>query len=449
MNFCRIHISRYTCKLAENFIVLEYLIVVQLEKLVPHRSIMGCSAGKFDVGRKIKDPEILTLDHAKIQTVLKLNTNDGKMRTKSSKDGRARRRKRIESQTRNTETHRKSSKPRSERSTSKPAYDSKITAKYDVKAVIGKGSFSRVLRVENRISKQPYALKIIEAPGGREAFEAELSVLRRLNNQNVIKLIEVFESNHKVYMIMELATGGSLLDRLEARGYLPEEDARDVVKMVLNGVQYLHVLGITHRDLKPDNLLYYHPGKESRIMITDFSLASTRRAIGNPYMHTVCGTPQYIAPEIVSRKPYTCAVDMWAVGIITYITLCGIFPFDADHDAQIFKLILRGKVPMTDPIWCDVSEESKSFIIQLLHTDPTVRLNARQALHHAWFTSSNLTYPKMAERTDQRSVKSGRSVGSSKSGGSSVQSLRVSGHRRVQVHHLEALSRDPEVAAML
>lgn len=101
-------------------------------------------------------------------------------------------------------------------------------------------------------------------------------------------------------------------------------------------------------------------------------------------------------------------------------------------------------------IWCDISEESKSFILQLLHTDPTVRLNARQALRHVWFTASKRTYPKTSERSaDQRSVRSGRSVGSSRSGGSSVQSLRVSGHRRVQIHHLEALSKDPEVAAML
>lgn len=321
------------------------------ERLFPGKTIMGCSAGKLIESRKIKDPDVIALDNVKIQTVFKLNTNDNKKRSKSSKDIRGRRRKRNDSHNRkNSETHRKSSKTRNERTPSKPAYDSKITAKYDIKAVIGKGSFSRVLRVENRISKQPYALKIIEAPGGREAFEAELSVLRRLNHPNVIKLIEVFESNHKVYMVMELATGGSLLDRLETRGYLLEDDSRDVIKMVLNGVQYLHILGIAHRDLKPDNLLYYHPGKESRIMITDFSLASTRRSTGNPYMHTVCGTPQYIAPEIVSRKPYTCAVDMWAVGVITYITLCSVFPFDSDHDAQIFKLILRGKVPMTDPV---------------------------------------------------------------------------------------------------
>ncbi|XP_055951082.1 serine/threonine-protein kinase H1 homolog [Argiope bruennichi] len=415
---------------------------------------MGCSVGKLD-SRKIKDSPIIDVNDVNIQTVLQLNSPDKKSHKSkrvSSRNSRNRRHKRSESSSRKKGDNRhKSPRPKSERP-SKPTYDSKITAKYDIKAVIGKGSFSRVLRVEHLITKQPYALKTIDAPGGREAFEAELSVLRRLNHPNVIKLVEVFESDHKVYMVMELATGGSLLDRLETRGYLTDEDARDVMQMVLNGVKYLHALGITHRDLKPDNLLYYHPGKDSKIMITDFSFASTRKPSGNPYMHTVCGTPQYIAPEIVTRKPYTCAVDMWAVGIITYIVLCGSFPFDADQDAQIFKLILRGKLNMSDPIWSDVSEEAKSFVHQLLQTDPSMRLSASAALQHDWFTTTKLTYspPKSSDRhkSDRRSLRSSRSVGSSRSGGS-VQSLRVSGHRRVQVHHLEALSSDPEVAAMM
>ncbi|XP_015911540.1 serine/threonine-protein kinase H1 homolog [Parasteatoda tepidariorum] len=417
---------------------------------------MGCSVGKLD-SRKFNDPNLIGAKDMKIQTVLQLKAikdtksiKDGKTMPKSTRN----RRHRHDSCPRKKgDVCKKSPRIRTEKAP-KPTYDSKITAKYDIKAVIGKGSFSRVLRVEHRQTKQPYALKIIEAPGGREAFEAELSVLRRLNHSNVIKLIEVFESDHKVYMVMELATGGSLLDRLEARGYLAEEDSREVLRMVLSGVKYLHGLGITHRDLKPDNLLYYHPGKESKIMITDFSFASTRRATGNPYMHTVCGTPQYIAPEIVARKPYTSAVDIWAVGVITYIVLCGVFPFDAEHDAQIFKLILRGQIDMSSSIWCDISEESKLFVHQLLQTDPSNRLNAEAALQHEWLMSSKLTYtpsPKSnhgGHKSDHRSQRSSRSVGSSKSGGS-VHSLRVSGHRRVQVHLLEALSSDPEVAAMM
>lgn len=161
----------------------------------------------------------------------------------------------------------------------KTKYDPRITAKYDIKALIGKGTFSKVVRVENRLTKQPYAIKIIESKEGREAFEAELAILRRVKCPYIIQLVEVFESVDKIYMVMELATGGDLFDKIMTKGPFSERDAVKVLKMVLEGVKYLHNLGITHRDLKPDNLLYYHPGTDSRLMITDFGLAHTRRYV--------------------------------------------------------------------------------------------------------------------------------------------------------------------------
>ncbi|XP_013780769.1 serine/threonine-protein kinase H1 homolog [Limulus polyphemus] len=335
------------------------------------------------------------------------------------------------------------------RSHSKTVYDPRITARYNIKAVIGKGTFSRVVRVEHRITKQPYAIKMIEAPGGREVFEAELSVLRRVNHPNVIRLIEVFESNEKIYMVMELATGGNLLDRIEAHGYFMESEAAQVLQMMLNGVSYLHSLGITHRDLKPDNLLYYHPGNDSRIMITDFGFASTRKPNGDMYMHTVCGTPQYIAPEIVARRPYTCAVDMWAVGVISFILLSGTFPFDATQDSMILKLVLKGAYTMSSEVWEEVSNEAKNFVRSLLRCDPRQRLTAVQALKHPWILEGPGSPSSDRRRSATLSTQGLRYTASQKSGsGWSVQSLR-SGHRRVGVHHLEELQADPEVAGMI
>ncbi|KAG8195564.1 hypothetical protein JTE90_002190 [Oedothorax gibbosus] len=343
---------------------------------------MGCSAGKLE-GRKLQTSPILDVSDVKIQTVLQLSPSAEKRHTaKRAKTNRSSRHKRGDVP---KKSHRHKSDKRTQDTTnnnSSKTCDPKITAKYDIKAVIGKGTYSRVLRVEHRVSRQPYALKTMEAPPGvREAFEVELSVLRRLNHPNVIRLIEAFESiGQRVYMVMELATGGSLLDRLEARGSLPEEEAKLTIRMVLEGVRYLHSLGITHRDLKPDNLLYYHPGKDSRILITDFSFASTRKPSGSPYMHTVCGTPQYIAPEIVLRKPYTCVVDLWAVGVVTYIVLSGAFPFDAEQDSHIFKLILKGQFHMTDSVWSNVSEQGKSLVVDLLQGAPLRRPTASAAL---------------------------------------------------------------------
>ncbi|KAL7978860.1 hypothetical protein Chor_013349 [Crotalus horridus] len=229
-------------------------------------------------------------------------------------------------------------------------FDPRVTAKYDIKALIGRGSFSRVVRVEHKATKQPYAIKLIETKyrEGREVCESELCVLRRVRHTNIIQLIEVFETQERVYMVMELATGGELFDRIIAKGSFTERDATRVLQMVLDGVKYLHTLGITHRDLKPENLLYYHPGMDSKIMITDFGLASARKKGDDCLMKTTCGTPEYIAPEILIRKPYTNSVDMWALGVISYILLSGTMPFEDDNRTRFcFMYVLLGYVTQT------------------------------------------------------------------------------------------------------
>lgn len=232
--------------------------------------------------------------------------------------------------------------------------DPRVTAKYDIKALIGRGSFSRVVRVENRQSCQPYAIKMIDRVQGKDVFEAELSVLRRVKHKYVITLVEVFESKDKVYMVMELATGGELFDRIIAKGSFTERDAIRVIRMVMEGLKYLHSLGITHRDLKPENLLYYHPGHDSRILITDFGLSAHRRA-GDEYMQTTCGTPEYIAPEILARKPYNCLVDEWAAGVICYIMLSGTMPFDDENRTRLYRQILHAKYSYSSEVSLPIS----------------------------------------------------------------------------------------------
>ncbi|CDQ57975.1 unnamed protein product [Oncorhynchus mykiss] len=308
-------------------------------------------------------------------------------------------------------------------------FDPRVTAKYDIKALIGRGSFSRVVRVEHKSTRQPYAIKMIETRyrEGREVCESELCVLRRVRHTNIIQLMEVFETAERVYMVMELATGGELFDRIIARGSFTERDATRVLQMVLDGVKYLHTLGITHRDLKPENLLYYHPGADSKIMITDFGLASTRKKGDECLMKTTCGTPEYIAPEILVRKPYTNAVDMWALGVISYILLSGTMPFEDDNRMRLYRQILKGKYSfsgeppissisalktssphITEPCmrapavpdeclffrlflpaqpWPSVSNLAKDFIDRVLTVDPSERLTAGQALKHPWVVS--------------------------------------------------------------
>ncbi|XP_077566950.1 serine/threonine-protein kinase H1 homolog [Stigmatopora nigra] len=268
-------------------------------------------------------------------------------------------------------------------------FDPRVTAKYDVKALIGRGSFSRVVRVEHKSTRQPYAIKMIETRyrEGMEVCESELCVLRRVRHTNIIQLMEVFETAERVYMVMELATGGELFDRIIARGSFTERDATRVLQMVLDGVKYLHTLGITHRDLKPENLLYYHPGADSKIIITDFGLANSRKKGDECLMKTTCGTPEYIAPEILVRKPYTNAVDMWALGVISYILLSGTMPFEHDNRMKLYRQILKGKYSFSGEPWPSVSNLAKDFVDRILTVDPSARLTAGQALKHPWIVS--------------------------------------------------------------
>ncbi|KAL8591710.1 Serine/threonine-protein kinase H1 [Nucella lapillus] len=338
-------------------------------------------------------------------------------------------------------------------------FDPRVTAKYDIKALIGRGSFSRVVRVEHRMTKQPYAIKMIDRIQGKEVFEAELNVLRRVRHRYIIQLVEVFETPEKVYMVMELATGGELFDRIIAKGSFTERDAVRVLRMVLEGVDYLHGLGIAHRDLKPENLLYYHPGHDSKIMITDFGLSHMMSGSDN-CMRTTCGTPEYIAPEILARKTYSVQVDMWAIGVVTYILLSGTMPFDDENRTRLYRIILKAKYSYVGEHWKDVTSLAKDFIDKTLVVDPNERLTAAKAIHHPWLASGapsgtsqknlhrtishNLLQRQSTRGNSTKSAKSTKSNKSNRSG----HSLR-SDRRRVQPEEIDELHKDPEVQAEL
>ncbi|XP_077503777.1 serine/threonine-protein kinase H1 homolog [Amblyomma americanum] len=229
--------------------------------------------------------------------------------------------------------------------------DARVLAKYNVKTVISKGRFGRVLRVENKLSKQLYAVKIIETEVDSHV-ETELAVLRRVRHTNVVRLDEVFRVGGLVYVVMELATGGSLQDKLEMHAPFVETEAARVIHMLTCGLAHLHSLGIAHRNLEPENVLYEHPGAGAKVLITEFGLASAPTAGREACMHTVCeGKLRYMAPEMVSRRPYTHAVDMWALGVITHVLLTGVLPFDAHSDAAVVRLIMGAQLSVAPEDW--------------------------------------------------------------------------------------------------
>ncbi|KAG1972135.1 calcium/calmodulin-dependent protein kinase type 1B isoform c [Pimephales promelas] len=259
-----------------------------------------------------------------------------------------------------------------------------INAVYELKEKLGEGSFSEVRVAQHRCTQKLVAVKCIRkrALKGKESMlENEIAVLRRINHENIVSLEETFETPTKLYLVMTLLTGGELLDRILERGSYTEKDASRVISQVLQAVKYLHQLGVVHRDLKPENLLYETPLEDSKIVISDFGLSKMEE---QGTLSTACGTPAYVAPELLQQKTYGKEVDLWAIGVITFILLCGYPPFYDDNDTQLYKLIIKAEYEFDSPYWDDISYSAKDFIVHLLQKNPVKRFNCDQALQHPW-----------------------------------------------------------------
>ncbi|RVE56280.1 hypothetical protein OJAV_G00219780 [Oryzias javanicus] len=256
---------------------------------------------------------------------------------------------------------------------------------FDFKEVLGTGAFSEVVLAQEKLSGRMFAVKCIpkKALKGKESsIENEIAVLRKIKHENIVALEDIYESPDHLYLIMQLVSGGELFDRIVEKGFYTEKDASTLIRQVLDAVNYLHKLGIVHRDLKPENLLYFNPQDESKIMISDFGLSKMEGS--GDVMSTACGTPGYVAPEVLAQKPYSKAVDCWSIGVIAYILLCGYPPFYDENDSKLFEQILKADYEFDAPYWDDISDSAKDFISCLMEKDPAKRFTCEQALRHPW-----------------------------------------------------------------
>lgn len=261
----------------------------------------------------------------------------------------------------------------------------KVEDKYELKDLLGTGAFSQVYLAQLRQDPlQMVAVKCIDKralKGKEDSLDNEIKVLRKLKHKNIVQLVETFEDRHKVYLVMELVTGGELFDRIVEKGSYTEKDASLLIKQILEAVDYMHCQGVVHRDLKPENLLYYSQAEDSKIMISDFGLSKMEES---GVMATACGTPGYVAPEVLAQKPYGKSVDVWSIGVIAYILLCGYPPFYDENDANLFAQILKGDFEFDSPYWDDISESAKDFIRHLICVNVEKRFTCKEALSHPW-----------------------------------------------------------------
>ncbi|XP_036265289.1 calcium/calmodulin-dependent protein kinase type IV [Pipistrellus kuhlii] len=265
---------------------------------------------------------------------------------------------------------------------------------FEVESELGRGATSIVYRCKQKGNQKPYALKVLKKTVDKKIVRTEIGVLLRLSHPNIIKLKEIFETPTEISLVLELVTGGELFDRIVEKGYYSERDAADAVKQILEAVAYLHENGIVHRDLKPENLLYATPAPDAPLKIADFGLSKI--VDHQVLMKTVCGTPGYCAPEILRGCAYGPEVDMWSVGIITYILLCGFEPFyDERGDQFMFRRILNCEYYFISPWWDEVSLNAKDLVRKLIVLDPKKRLTTFQALQHPWVTGKAANFVHM------------------------------------------------------
>ncbi|BFZ14462.1 hypothetical protein BsWGS_17501 [Bradybaena similaris] len=261
-----------------------------------------------------------------------------------------------------------------------------LTNKYDVSALVGTGNFAVVMECKEKRTNRKYALKIINkefCKGKEELIDNEVRILRCVNHANIIRLVEDYSNQHQIFYIMELVKGGDLYDAISASGKYTEQDSSDMLYNLVSALQYLHALSIVHRDVKPENILIkQHEDGTKSLKLGDFGLAAEVRG----HLYAVCGTPTYVAPEVIAETGYGLKIDVWSAGVIAYILLCGFPPFSSEHEDQeeLFDLIMTGNYEFPSPYWDDISAPAKNVIAAMLEVDPDLRLTATQVLEHRW-----------------------------------------------------------------
>ena len=279
--------------------------------------------------------------------------------------------------------------------------EGKITDKYDVIKEIGSGGYSRCLLVKNKLTNQSFACKelVKKNVSDYEGLMREVNLMIKLDHPNIIKLYEYYEDEKKIYLIMELCTGGELFDKIientEKGKQFTEKQAANIFKQMMSAVNYCHKNGIVHRDLKPENLLYFDKSENSPIKVIDFGMS--KRFDHNKLLTEKVGTAYYISPEVIKGK-YDEKCDIWSAGVILYILICGYPCFNGEDDREILIAIQKGKIRFPSPEWDDVSDDVKNLILRMC-CPPEKRLNAEEVLNESWvkdnaFDSSKNTIPK-------------------------------------------------------
>ncbi|XP_047179659.1 calcium-dependent protein kinase 2-like [Vigna umbellata] len=262
-----------------------------------------------------------------------------------------------------------------------------VRATYTIGKELGRGQFGVTHLCTDKVTGEQFACKTIAkrklvSKEDIEDVRREVQILHHLSGQpNIVELKGSYEDKQSVHLVMELCAGGELFDRIIAKGHYTERAAASLLRTIVQIVHTFHSMGVIHRDLKPENFLLLSKDENAPLKATDFGLSVFFKE-GEQFKDIV-GSAYYIAPEVLKRK-YGPEVDIWSVGVMLYILLCGVPPFWAESEHGIFNAILRGHVDFTSDPWPSISPSAKDLVSHMLNSDPKERFTAAQVLDHPW-----------------------------------------------------------------
>ncbi|PON72700.1 Calcium/calmodulin-dependent/calcium-dependent protein kinase [Parasponia andersonii] len=248
--------------------------------------------------------------------------------------------------------------------------------RYELGRTLGEGNFAKVKFARNVETNDNVAIKILD----KEKIKREISTMKLIRHPNVIRMYEVMASKTKIYIVMEFVTGGELFDKIASRGRLKEDEARKYFQQLICAVDYCHSRGVCHRDLKPENLLLDANGT---LKVSDFGLSALPQQVREDgLLHTTCGTPNYVAPEVINNKGYDGAkADLWSCGVILFVLMAGYLPFEESNLMALYKKIFKAE--FTCPPW--FSSSAKKLIKRILDPDPLKRITIAEIIENEWF----------------------------------------------------------------
>lgn len=262
-----------------------------------------------------------------------------------------------------------------------------LFGKYELRRLLGVGAFAKVYLATRVDTRESVAVKSVSKSkvlhGGFAAnVEREISIMRRLHHRNIINLFEVLATKTKIYFVMEFAAGGELFHQAAGKGRLTEDSARFYFRQLISAVKHCHSRGVFHRDLKLDNLLIDENGN---LKVSDFGLSAVAGQIRpDGLLHTVCGTPTHVAPEILAKRGYDGAkVDLWSCGVVLFALTAGYLPFNDYNITVLYRKIYRGQFRF--PKW--MSRDLRVLLSRLLDTNPETRITVDEIYQDTWFNT--------------------------------------------------------------